>query len=216
MTISGSKSAVSPGAKTKATVTTDNSPVTATVAAKKVKTGKFTCYQCGYLTNRINNLKRHNMSMHEKCEQVLECCGIRFANKASIQAHTFERHRDGYGCAECGRKFHRKALLKRHMAIHNGQKDFVCSECGYGTSHKSNLDRHKKVHQRTEKPPSLPSTATVAEATPGVLLLPLKKRPYVPCKPKPVQRRNGQVFWSLILMVPRFMSLLNGLITKTA
>lgn len=51
-------------------------------------------------------------------------------------------------CRYCGRNFCRKALLKRHLTVHNGRKDFSCSKCDYATSHKSNLERHKKVHER--------------------------------------------------------------------
>ena len=55
-------------------------------------------------------------------------------------------HRNGYDCRICGRNFCRKALLKRHITVHSGQKDYICSVCGYATSHKSNLDRHKRRH----------------------------------------------------------------------
>lgn len=37
---------------------------------------------------------------------------------------------------------HSRALLKRHMNVHSGQKDFTCGSCDYATSHKSNLERH--------------------------------------------------------------------------
>lgn len=59
-------------------------------------------------------------------------------------------HYHGYTCFYCGRRFCRKALLKRHLSVHNGQKDFVCTVCDYATSHKSNLERHRKVHLRQE------------------------------------------------------------------
>ena len=59
-------------------------------------------------------------------------------------------HYHGYTCFYCGRRFCRKALLKRHLSVHNGQKDFVCTICDYATSHKSNLERHRKVHSRQE------------------------------------------------------------------
>ncbi len=55
-------------------------------------------------------------------------------------------HKNGYDCRICGRTFCRKALLKRHITVHSGQKDYICSVCGYATSHKSNLDRHKRRH----------------------------------------------------------------------
>ena len=118
----------------------------------------YRCQKCAYKTDRKNNLKRHIATMHEICDKVLECCGQIFANKSQLRNHVLERHRQGYVCGTCGRNFCRKALLKRHITVHSGQKDYVCGICGYATSHKSNLDRHKRRHYprelrvRTTKP----------------------------------------------------------------
>ena len=110
----------------------------------------FPCPQCRYTTDRRNNLKRHMLTMHQTCSKTLECCGIVFATKASLREHAMIFHYHGYTCFYCGRRFCRKALLKRHLSVHNGQKDFVCPVCDYATSHKSNLERHRKVHCRPD------------------------------------------------------------------
>lgn len=108
----------------------------------------FPCPQCRYTTDRRNNLKRHMLTMHQTCTKTLDCCGIVFATKASLREHAMIFHYHGYTCLYCGRRFCRKALLKRHLSVHNGQKDYVCPVCDYATSHKSNLERHRKVHCR--------------------------------------------------------------------
>ena len=108
----------------------------------------FGCPQCRYITDRKNNLKRHIATMHQECDKTLECCGVLFKNKASLRDHVLIFHSNGYMCRFCGRNFCRKALLKRHLTVHSGQKDYICSLCDYATSHKSNLERHKKVHDR--------------------------------------------------------------------
>ena len=108
----------------------------------------FGCPQCRYITDRKNNLKRHVATMHQDCDKVLECCGVVFKNKASLRDHVLIFHSNGYMCRFCGRNFCRKALLKRHLTVHSGQKDFSCDLCDYATSHKSNLERHRKVHER--------------------------------------------------------------------
>lgn len=110
----------------------------------------FPCPQCRYTTDRRNNLKRHMLTMHQTCSKLLECCGILFNTKASLREHSMIFHYHGYTCFYCGRRFCRKALLKRHLSVHNGQKDFVCTVCDYATSHKSNLERHRKVHLRQD------------------------------------------------------------------
>lgn len=108
----------------------------------------FPCPHCRYVTDRRNNLKRHISTMHQACDKVLECCGVNFTTKASLREHIMIFHHNGYSCAFCGRRFCRKALLKRHLSVHSGQKDYSCPHCDYATSHKSNLERHKRIHER--------------------------------------------------------------------
>ena len=108
----------------------------------------FPCPHCRYVTDRRNNLKRHISTMHQTCEKTLECCGVSFSTKASLREHIMIFHHNGYSCPYCGRRFCRKALLKRHLSVHSGQKDYTCPSCDYATSHKSNLERHKRIHER--------------------------------------------------------------------
>nr|KAG5699604.1 hypothetical protein BaRGS_000720 [Batillaria attramentaria] len=110
----------------------------------------FPCPQCRYTTDRRNNLKRHMLTMHQVSAKMLECCGVLFRTKAALREHALIFHYHGYTCFYCGRRFCRKALLKRHLSVHNGQKEFICSVCDYATSHKSNLERHRRVHARQD------------------------------------------------------------------
>lgn len=110
---------------------------------------QYACPNCKYVTDRKNNLKRHLLTMHEKCAKLLECCDAIFPNKSALRQHVTERHAGaGYGCGVCGRRFSRKALMKRHSAVHSGQREHSCTLCDYATSHKSNLDRHVRRHQQ--------------------------------------------------------------------
>lgn len=110
----------------------------------------FPCPHCRYVTDRRNNLKRHIATMHQACDKQLECCGVTFSTKASLREHITIFHHNGYSCPFCGRRFCRKALLKRHLSVHSGQKDYTCPSCDYATSHKSNLERHKRIHARLQ------------------------------------------------------------------
>ena len=87
--------------------------------------------------------------MHKEIKDKLECCGIYFLNKASHKEHRQKYHSEGYRCSHspCNHVFARKALLKRHLSVHTGLKDFRCSLCSYETSHKSNLERHMRTHR---------------------------------------------------------------------
>ncbi|KAK3586258.1 hypothetical protein CHS0354_004365, partial [Potamilus streckersoni] len=111
----------------------------------------FACHQCNYKTDRKNNLKRHITTMHSDCNRNLECCDVTFKCKATLREHVRSLHSTGYRCKVCERNFCRKALLRRHLTVHNGQKDFQCALCDYATSHKSNLERHQKVHDKSLK-----------------------------------------------------------------
>ncbi|ELT98921.1 hypothetical protein CAPTEDRAFT_69769, partial [Capitella teleta] len=86
----------------------------------------FQCPSCRYITDRKNNLKRHICTMHSDCGKDLECCEIRFNSKASLRDHVCIFHRSGYRCRFCARNFVRKALLKRHLAVHgDGMHSYV-------------------------------------------------------------------------------------------
>ncbi|XP_067670635.1 zinc finger protein 708-like [Haliotis asinina] len=130
----------------------------------------FKCPQCLYFTDRKNNLKRHIVTMHQECSKTLECCGVMFHSKAALRDHVGLFHRGGYRCQICSRNFCRKALLRRHLTVHSGRKDFSCDLCGYATSHKSNLERHQKVHLRR------PVCTSTREVYPVVSPLPLEKQ----------------------------------------
>ncbi|RUS89955.1 hypothetical protein EGW08_002307 [Elysia chlorotica] len=124
-------------------------PVSAHPGERKL----FQCPHCLYVTDRKNNLKRHVVTMHHTSSKTLECCGLAFHSKAALREHNSVFHKGGYRCSLCARNFCRKALLRRHLAVHSGRKDFYCEQCGYATSHKSNLERHQKVHgKRGERP----------------------------------------------------------------
>ncbi|KAK3096094.1 hypothetical protein FSP39_023124 [Pinctada imbricata] len=94
--------------------------------------------------------------MHYDSSKVLECCGEYFKSKAALRDHVSICHKSGYRCHVCSRNFCRKALLRRHLTVHSGEKDFRCPECPYATSHKSNLERHQKIHSKSQRSPSKP------------------------------------------------------------
>ncbi|XP_013793797.1 zinc finger protein 596-like, partial [Limulus polyphemus] len=90
--------------------------------------------------------------MHEQSSKILECCGEHLLYKAALRSHTKTLHKERYSCNLCTRRFCRRALLRRHMSVHNGLKEFSCELCIYATSPKSSLERHQfRIHEIPEK-----------------------------------------------------------------
>ncbi|XP_073536740.1 oocyte zinc finger protein XlCOF8.4-like [Phyllobates terribilis] len=56
-----------------------------------------------------------------------------------------------YPCSECGKCFHQKSNLMKHMKTHTGERPFSCLDCGKCFSEKSDLFRHQRIHTG-EKP----------------------------------------------------------------
>ncbi|EDW12059.1 zinc finger protein 271 [Drosophila mojavensis] len=54
-------------------------------------------------------------------------------------------------CDTCGKCFMKPALLRRHLAVHSGDKAFPCESCCSRFSQKSSLLRHKRIKHDVAK-----------------------------------------------------------------
>ncbi|XP_045765622.1 zinc finger and SCAN domain-containing protein 12-like isoform X2 [Maniola jurtina] len=50
-------------------------------------------------------------------------------------------------CPECGREFSTRAVLKRHLRTHTGERPFRCASCGLSFTQREVLTRHALVHR---------------------------------------------------------------------
>ncbi|KAJ8332838.1 hypothetical protein SKAU_G00417340 [Synaphobranchus kaupii] len=51
-------------------------------------------------------------------------------------------------CHQCGRNFHSRANLKKHMLIHSGRRPYSCPDCGQTFNQSGNALRHQRSHYR--------------------------------------------------------------------
>lgn len=53
-----------------------------------------------------------------------------------------------FSCKACGKSFHVRSLLRKHVIVHTGEKPYKCSykDCGMVFGQKSSLNRHLELH----------------------------------------------------------------------
>lgn len=85
----------------------------------------FRCLQCTFKTNRLANLKTHNL--------------VHISNKPFV-------------CSSCSYKSKRKSDLKRHEWIHSNKKPFACQCCSFSTATRSALTIHIRFRHTGESP----------------------------------------------------------------
>ena len=120
----------------------------------------FGCSNCGASFETIQELKRHLLRGH--------CVRNRFFGggvMSAFSAHSVESSRSNKGsaryaqsvndnrqqCTVCEKTFQNKWLLKRHMKIHSGEKNYACNVCGKKFREKSDLKTHSVKHTNIQR-----------------------------------------------------------------
>ena len=62
-----------------------------------------------------------------------------------------------FTCGHCGKTFHTKADLRRHIKSHTGEKSFSCDICSYRWSTSYGIKIHKKTHTKIVKADEKPT-----------------------------------------------------------
>lgn len=80
-----------------------------------------------------------------KCNICGKCC----TNRRTLSNHMYEQHTEqgqerSFECPICHKKFAKKPVWKRHMEIHEPNKDHICKECGKGFP----TEQRRNVHER--------------------------------------------------------------------
>ncbi|QQP40190.1 Zinc finger protein 287like [Caligus rogercresseyi] len=80
---------------------------------------KFNCLLCDYACYYGPQLTKHYTSKHgRKRDYCCETCGKMYADHSVLATHRRTHAEPGHKCPECGKAFHRRATLTRHMTMH--------------------------------------------------------------------------------------------------
>ncbi|XP_070502660.1 zinc finger protein Paris-like [Chironomus tepperi] len=98
----------------------------------------------------VSALKKHVESHSEK-EMPCEYCGKLFSCLNNLRTHLYYHSEPKFVCEfeGCGKKFFMRKLLKAHINVHRGQKDYECEYCEKSYFFQAHLKRHVlSMHMR--------------------------------------------------------------------
>ncbi|KAJ6648867.1 Zinc finger protein [Pseudolycoriella hygida] len=72
-------------------------------------------------------------------------CALQFDDKDNFTNHS-RTHKQDLRCTDCDKIFKKPSLLKRHMIVHFGSKEFTCQICQKAYTQKCSLQAHMMLH----------------------------------------------------------------------
>lgn len=103
---------------------------------------------CGELFTDEQAMASHVSSRHGKNMPPNTCmlCGRTCKDRRTLLKHSWEHSREKlFSCSKCGKSFHNKARLKRHMVSHRN-KAVQCDICGEDFPDGRSLMNHRHSH----------------------------------------------------------------------
>ncbi|XP_055848137.1 RE1-silencing transcription factor [Episyrphus balteatus] len=108
----------------------------------------FKCVLCGESFFEECTIKRHLTNLHSAEMTSNSCilCGKECRDRKALMKHAWDHSREKcHSCSKCGKNFHNKARLKRHMASHR-DKSVVCNVCQEEFPDGRSLSNHRHSH----------------------------------------------------------------------
>ncbi|XP_043282010.1 zinc finger protein 729 [Venturia canescens] len=108
------------------------------------------CLLCGEQCRDDAEVAEHVRQNHAEDAPPNTCtmCGKTCKDKRSLLKHSWVHNADKtFGCTKCGKRFHSKARLRRHMVSHRN-KMVACDECGEEFPDGRALVSHRHSHNK--------------------------------------------------------------------
>lgn len=115
----------------------------------------FKCQLCGETFFEENKIKMHLMGRHgsELTDSSCRLCGKQCRDQRSLIKHSWEHSREkNHPCSKCGKTFHNKARLKRHISSHRN-KSVMCEVCHEEFPDGRQLMNHRHSHTKANQFP---------------------------------------------------------------
>lgn len=115
----------------------------------------FKCQLCGETFFEENKIKIHLLQNHqtELTESSCRLCGKQCRDQRSLIKHSWEHSREkNHPCSKCGKTFHNKARLKRHISSHRN-KSVMCEICHEEFPDGRQLMNHRHSHTKANQFP---------------------------------------------------------------
>ncbi|XP_055372506.1 zinc finger protein 616 [Condylostylus longicornis] len=111
----------------------------------------FKCVLCGETFLEEATIKKHVSNVHSKELTTNSCvlCGKCCKDRKSLIKHAWEHSKEkNHSCSKCGKTFHNKARLNRHMVSHRN-KTVICEVCQEEFPDGRSLMNHRHSHTNT-------------------------------------------------------------------
>ena len=126
---------------------------------------EFGCSECDFITNRVDNLYRHERHIHglfnKKLDAIsktlekngeVECskCFKKFTDTKLAKEHFLQESCAPIYCKDCGKEFNKRADLKLHIRDVHTENCFSCPTCDKVFKQIRNMNRHHKKCKQKE------------------------------------------------------------------
>lgn len=106
------------------------------------------CTLCGEAFADEKTIKKHITTFHfnELTDNSCRICGKQCKDQRSLLKHAWDHSKEKkHACVNCGKNFHNKARLRRHMQSHRN-KSVTCNICGDVFADGRSLMNHRHSH----------------------------------------------------------------------